>query len=103
MSRDDGVDPMNPAVLGSMSRVDVAAAMAGAASRNASVVEVMRRAQSDGIKKSGTYHGKSNALGHGGRAAQLRAKGVPEGVIGAIARAKGAAPGQRNYHGGGKK
>ena len=50
-------------------------------------------------KKSGSFRGKSNALGHGGRAAQLRAKGVPGGVIGAIARRKHAAPGQRNYHG----
>ena len=50
-------------------------------------------------KKSGTYKGKSNALGHGGRAAQLKAKGVPGGVIGSIARAKGAAPGGKNYHG----
>ena len=51
-------------------------------------------------KKTGSFHGKSNALGHGGRAAQLKAKGVPGAVIGAIARAKGAAPGQKNYHGG---
>lgn len=50
-------------------------------------------------KKSGSFHGKSNALGHGGRAAQLKAQGVPGGVIGAIARKKGAAPGQKNYHG----
>ena len=50
-------------------------------------------------KKSGTYKGKSNKLGYGGRAQQLRDKGVPEGVIGAIARRKHAAPGQRNYHG----
>jgi len=50
-------------------------------------------------KKSGTYKGKSNALGHGGRAQQLRDKGVPGGVIGAIARRKGAAPGMKNYHG----
>jgi hypothetical protein len=50
-------------------------------------------------KKSGSFDGKSNALGHGGRAAQLKAKGVPGGVIGEIARAKGAAPGQKNYHG----
>lgn len=50
-------------------------------------------------RKTGSFHGKSNALGHGGRAAQLRAKGVPEGVIGAIARRKGAAPGQAHYHG----
>lgn len=53
-------------------------------------------------KKTGTFHGKSNKLGHGGRAAQLKAKGVPGGVIGEIARSKGAAPGQRNYHGGKK-
>lgn len=51
------------------------------------------------IKKSGTFRGKSNALGHGGRAAQLRARGVPEGVIGELARKAGAAPGQSNYHG----
>lgn len=54
-------------------------------------------------KKSGTYKGKSNALGHGGRAAQLKARGVPRAVIGMIARRKGAAPGGLNYHGGGKK
>lgn len=53
-------------------------------------------------RKTGTYKGKSNALGHGGRAQQLRDKGVPEGVIGAIARRKGAAPGQAHYHGGKK-
>ena len=52
-----------------------------------------------GIKTSGTFHGKSNALGHGGRAAQLKAKGVPGGVIGALARKAHAAPGQKNYHG----
>ena len=50
------------------------------------------------IKKSGTFQGKSNALGHGGRAAQLKAKGVPGYVIGALARKAGAAPGQPNYH-----
>jgi len=50
-------------------------------------------------KKTGSFHDKSNALGHGGRAAQLKAKGVPGGVIGTIARRKGAAPGQKNYHG----
>lgn len=49
-------------------------------------------------KKTGTFDGKSNKLGHGGRAAQLEAKGVPKGVIGEIARSKGAAPGQKNYH-----
>jgi hypothetical protein len=54
-------------------------------------------------RKSGTFHGKSNKLGHGGRAAQLKAKGVPGGVIGGIARKKHAAPGQKNYHGKRKK
>lgn len=49
-------------------------------------------------KKTGSYDGKSNALGGGGRAAQLKAKGVPGGVIGEIARSKGAALGQKNYH-----
>lgn len=50
-------------------------------------------------KKTGTFKGKSNKLGYGGRAAQLKAKGVPDDVIGAIARKKGAAPGGKNYHG----
>lgn len=50
-------------------------------------------------KKTGTFAGKSNKLGHGGRAAQLKSKGVPEAVIGAIARKKQAAPGQKNWHG----
>lgn len=51
-------------------------------------------------KKSGSFQGKSNKLGFGGRAAQLKAQGVPGGVIGEIARKKGAAPGQKNFHGG---
>jgi len=56
------------------------------------------------IKKSGTFMGKSNKLGWGGRAAQLKAKDVPGGVIGNLARAAGAAKGGPNYHGGkGKK
>jgi hypothetical protein len=50
-------------------------------------------------KKTGSFHGKSNKLGHGGRAAQLKAHGVPQAVIGMIARRKHAAPGQKNYHG----
>lgn len=50
-------------------------------------------------KKTGKFEGKSNALGHGGRAAQLKAKGVPQGVIGELARKRQAAPGQKNYHG----
>jgi hypothetical protein len=51
------------------------------------------------IRKSGSFKGKSNALGHGGRAAQLKAQGVPGGVIGNLARKAHAAPGQKNYHG----
>lgn len=51
------------------------------------------------IKDSGTFQGKSNTLGHGGRAAQLKARGVPGGVIGNLARAAQAAPGQKNFHG----
>jgi len=54
-------------------------------------------------KKSGKFKGKSNKLGEGGRAAQLKAQGVPGGVIGEIARKKQAAPGQKNFHKGGKK
>jgi hypothetical protein len=53
-------------------------------------------------KKSGSFKGKSNKLGYGGRAAQLKAQGVPGAVIGAIARRKGAAPGGPNFHGGKK-
>jgi hypothetical protein len=49
-------------------------------------------------KKSGSFQGKSNKLGHGGRAAQLKSQGVP----GEIAREKKAAPGGKNYHGGKK-
>lgn len=52
------------------------------------------------VKHSGSFGGKSNALGHGGRAAQLKARGVPGGLIGMMARAAHAAPGQANYHGG---
>lgn len=55
-----------------------------------------------GVKKTGSFKGKSNALGYGGRAAQLKAKGVPGGVIGNLARKAGAAPGMKNYHGGKK-
>lgn len=51
------------------------------------------------IKKTGSFKGKSNKLGHGGRAAQLKAQGVPGGVIGELARKAQAAPGQKNYHG----
>lgn len=58
------------------------------------------KAAISGIKHTGTFHGKSNALGHGGRAAQLKAKGVPGAVIGMLARRAGAAPGGPNYHGG---
>ena len=51
------------------------------------------------VKKTGTFKGKSNALGHGGRAAQMKAQGVPGGVIGKMARLAQAAPGEKNYHG----
>jgi len=50
------------------------------------------------IKTSGTYKGKSNVLGEGGRSQQLLDRGVPRGVVGMIARAHNAAPGQSNYH-----
>jgi hypothetical protein len=52
-----------------------------------------------GVKKTGNFKGKSNKLGYGGRAAQLKAKGVPGGVIGNLARKAQAAPGMKNYHG----
>lgn len=51
-------------------------------------------------KKTGSFEGKSNKLGMGGRAAQLEAQGVPQAVIGMRAREKQAAPGQKNYKGG---
>jgi hypothetical protein len=51
-----------------------------------------------GTSKTGSFGGKSNKLGMGGRAAQLKSQGVPGGVIGAIARKKHAAPGQANFH-----
>ena len=51
------------------------------------------------IKTTGSFYGKSNKLGHGGRAAQLKARGVPGGVIGNLARRAGAAKGGPNYHG----
>lgn len=55
--------------------------------------------QTGPTKKTGKFRGKSNKLGYGGRASQLKARGVPGAVIGAIARRKGAAPGGPNYHG----
>lgn len=53
---------------------------------------------SGATKKTGSYKGKSNKLGGGGRAQQLLDRGVPKGVVGMIARKKQAAPGQRNFH-----
>lgn len=50
------------------------------------------------VKMTGKFNGKSNKLGQGGRAAQLKAQGVPGGVIGNLARAAQAAPGQKNFH-----
>ena len=55
------------------------------------------------IKKTGSYKGKSNRLGEGGRAQQMKDQGVPGGVIGKLARAAGAAPGGPNYHRGAKR
>ena len=49
-------------------------------------------------KKTGSFQGKSNKLGGGGRAAQLISRGVPKAVVGMIARKKGAAPGGPNYN-----
>jgi len=51
------------------------------------------------VKTSGSFKGKSNKLGYGGRAAQLKAQGVSGAVIGELARKAGAAPGGPNYHG----
>ena len=70
-------------------------------SKGFSSKDVVHRTDRDGkpIKKSGKFHGKSNKLGHGGRAAQLKAEGGPGGVIGELARKAHAAPGEKNYHG----
>ena len=54
------------------------------------------------IKKTGFFHGKSNKLGFGGQSAQLKAQGVPGGVIGNLARKAGTAPGMPKFHGGKK-
>jgi hypothetical protein len=40
------------------------------------------------IKKTGTYKGKSNRLGGGGRFAQMVAMGIPAGKVAMIGRAK---------------
>lgn len=48
-------------------------------------------------KMPSTYKGKSTELGSGGRAAKLKDEGVPDAVVGAIARKKDAAPGQKYY------
>lgn len=58
-----------------------------------------RAAKIAGIKHTGSFHGKSNALGHGGRAAQLKAQGKSGALIGYLARQAQAAPGQKNFHG----
>lgn len=71
--------------------------MAGFCVLNPNRIQVMAD-----TKKSGSFRGKPNKLGYGGRAAQLKAQGVPGGVIGEIARRKGAAPGGPNFHGGRK-
>jgi hypothetical protein len=64
-----------------------------------SVSSVQEMEMAGKIRKSGKYKGKSNRLGYGGRARQLRDRGVPSGVIGYLARRAKAAPGQKNYHG----
>ncbi len=50
------------------------------------------------VRTTGSFEGKPNTLGSGGRAAQLKAKGVPGGVIGNLARKAHAAPGEANFH-----
>ena len=67
--------------------------------RTAKMMKPGKTGYKSSVKKTGTYAGKSNKLGYGGRAAQLKAKGVPGGVIGNLARKAGAAPGGPNYHG----
>lgn len=40
----------------------------------------------DSTKKTGTFHGKSNKLGGGGRFAQMKAKGMSGGLAAYIGR-----------------
>jgi hypothetical protein len=54
-------------------------------------------------KMPSTFKGKSTELGGGGRAEKLKSEGVPDNVIGAIARKKDAAPGQKFYRPSAKK
>lgn len=70
-----------------------------ASGSNAEFKATLRAAAKGPIKTTGKFKGKSNKLGHGGRSAQLKARGVPGGVIGMLARASQTAPGQKNYHG----
>lgn len=60
--------------------------------------EMVHKMAMKSVKMTGKFQGKSNKLGQGGRAAQLKAQGVPGGVIGALARKAQAAPGQKNFH-----
>lgn len=69
-----------------------------AAKKPAKKMPAKKAATKGGVKTTGSFKGKSNKLGQGGRAAQLKRQGVPGGVIGNIARSKGAAPGQKNFH-----
>lgn len=69
----------------------------------------MMKKRKSSVKLSGSFHGKSNKLGHGGRAAQLtnklRGEHLPGGerevkaIVGINARKAHAAPGQKNFHG----
>lgn len=59
----------------------------------------MAKSKKGKVKKTGFFRGKSNKLGYGGRSAQLKAMGVPGGVIGNLARKTQTAPGMKNYHG----
>lgn len=74
-------------------------ALKGAKLSGEKVHEMMMKKMKSSIKYTGKFEGKSNKLGHGGRAAQLKARGVPGGVIGMLARKAQAAPGEKNFHG----
>lgn len=54
-------------------------------------------------KMPSKYDGKSTKMGAGGRAAKLKDEGVPDAVVGAIARKKDVAPGQKFYRPSDKK
>jgi hypothetical protein len=55
------------------------------------------------IKKTGTFQGQSNDLGQGGRAAQMKAKGMSGALIGFLGRKKYGAKAMAKWSAAGRK